>query len=367
MSLNKIPTRQLGRDGPHVSSIGLGCMGIGAWYGNTDKDAAYKALTYAADRGMTFWDTADVYGDSEQVIGKWFKETGRRSDIFLATKFGAFDPETQGLQGRLNPISSPSYIKRALARSLARLGTSYIDLYYQHRVDPKVPIEIVLETLRPEVEKGAIRWVGLSECSAEVMRRARRVPGIGKRVVACQMEFSPFELVHEKDGFTKAAEEEGVAFVAYSPLARGLISGRYRSRADFDENDLRLLMPRFSEENFAKNLELVDKFKVVGEKYGATPSQIVLAWILAAYPNFIPIPGSRSADRVEENARAAELMSELKPEDISAIQALVEAADVHGERMPETYLKAHNDECIPLEEWKGEESKEWGVGKEDKC
>ncbi|EJD06586.1 Aldo/keto reductase [Fomitiporia mediterranea MF3/22] len=354
LSLIKITTRQLGRDGPHVSSVGLGCMGIGAWYGKTDQEAAYKALTYAADRGMTFWDTADIYGDSEEVIGKWFKETGRRSEIFLASKFGAFDPETQQLQ---NPISSPSYIKHALARSLSRLGTSYIDLYYQHRVDPKVPIEVVLETLRPEIEKGTIRWVGLSNCSAEVMRRARRVPGIGNRVVACQMEFSPFELMHEKDGFAKAAEEEGVVFVAYSPLGRGLISGRYRSRADFDENDLRLILPRFSEENFPKNLELVDKFKVVAEKYGATSSQIALAWILAAYPNFIPIPGSRSAERVEENARAAELASEMKPEDISAIRALVEAADVRGERLPEMYLKTINNECIPLEEWKGEESR----------
>lgn len=161
----------------------------------------------------------------EKFIGKWFAKTGRRSEIFLATKFGAFDPDKE-FQG-LAADSSPSYIRKALARSLKELDTPYIDLYYQHGVDPKVPIEIVLETLREPVEKGTIRWLGLSNCTINVLRRAKAVPGIGEKVVACQMEYSPFELELEKNGFLNAARELGVSIVAYSPLGRGLATGRY--------------------------------------------------------------------------------------------------------------------------------------------
>ncbi|KAI5116235.1 hypothetical protein M0805_003297 [Coniferiporia weirii] len=345
--MNKIPTRQLGRNGPRVSAIGFGTMGIGAWYGKTDESAAFEALTYAADRGMTFWDTADIYGTSEQAIGQWFAKTGRRTDIFLATKFGAYDPDKEF---DIGSTSSPSYIKRAIARSLAQLGTTYIDLYYQHRVDPSVPIEIVLETLREFVENGTIRWLGLSECSTATLVRARAVPGIGERVIACQMELSPFELEVEKNGFLRAAEDAGVAVVAYSPLGRGMVSGVFRSRADFDENDLRLIFPRFSEENFPKNLELADKIKLVADKYNTTASQVALAWILAEHENVIPIPGCRSAARVEENAGAAELV--LSPEDVRAIRALSEAADVRGERKLAHHMRPVDS--IPLEEWRGE-------------
>ncbi|KAH8107443.1 Aldo/keto reductase [Phellopilus nigrolimitatus] len=345
--MNKIPTRQLGRNGPMVSAIGFGAMGIGAWYGKTDEDAAFKALTYAADRGMTFWDTADVYGTSELMIGKWFADTGRRGEIFLAIKFGAYDPEEPP---SIHSISKPSYIKSALARSLERLGTSYIDLYYQHLVDPNVPIEIVLETLRAPLEEGKIRWIGLSECGAEKLTRARAVPRVGEKVVACQMEFSSFEIEVEKDEFAKAACEEGVAVVAHSPLGKGMISGQYRSRAAFEEGDLRLLLPRFSEENFEKNLELVDKIKLVADKYGATPTQIALAWILAEHGNFIPIPGCRSAARVEENAHAAELV--LASDDVRAIRMLTENADIRGERLPKEFM--HFLDTMPLKDWKGE-------------
>ena len=161
---------------------------------------------------------------AELELGKWFKKTGRRSDIFLATKFGGYDPE--GKFGGGKPISTPSYIKYALERSLRRLGTDYIDLYYQHRVDPNVPIEIVLETLREPVEKGQVKWIGLSECSEKTLRRAKAVPGVGEKVIAAQMEFSPYSLDIEKDGFVKAARELGVSVVAYSPLGRGMITGR---------------------------------------------------------------------------------------------------------------------------------------------
>ncbi|KAH8111790.1 Aldo/keto reductase [Phellopilus nigrolimitatus] len=352
-TLNKIPTRRLGENGPFVSAIGLGIMGIsGVHYGKTDDAAAYKALSYAADRGVTFWDCADVYGTTELTLAKWFADTGRRSDIFLATKFGAHDPEGKHGDGR--PISTPSYIKYALQRSLTRLGTDHIDLYYQHRVDPAVPIEVVLETLRAPLQTGVIRWLGLSECSAETLRRARAVPGVGARVVAAQMEFSPYFLDHESSGFVQAAKELGVSIVAYSPLARGLVSGCYRSRADFDAGDFRLKLPRFSEENFPKNLVLSDKLKAIADKYNATPSQVTLAWILAEHDSFVPIPGCRSVERVEENAGGAEL--KLAPEDVKAIRMLSEAADVQGARYPDQFMSAVKGDCIALEEWKGEQA-----------
>ena len=161
---------------------------------------------------------------AELELGKWFKKTGRRSDIFLATKFGGYDPE--GKFGGGKPISTPSYIKYALERSLRRLGTDYIDLYYQHRVDPNVPIEVVLETLREPVEKGQVKWIGLSECSVKTLRRAKAIPGVGEKVIAAQMEFSPYSLDIEKDGFVKAAKELGVSVDANSPLGRGMITGR---------------------------------------------------------------------------------------------------------------------------------------------
>ncbi|KAG6908483.1 hypothetical protein DXG01_004486 [Tephrocybe rancida] len=322
-------------------------MGMGAFYGKSDDKESIEALTYAANRGMTFWDTSDVYGYSENLIGQWFKETGRRSDIFLATKFGAWDPEISTYK----PHSQPSYIPKAVQRSLAALKTDYIDLYYQHRVDPDVPIEVVLEALRSFVEKGQIKWIGLSECSIAVLKRARAVKGVGERVIAAQMEFSPFELYLEKTGFVDAINEAGMALVAYAPLARGLVTGRFKSPADFPDDDFRKDMPRFSEENFPRNLKVVDELQKFADKYNVTTGQITLAWILAEHPNFVPIPGIRNATRVEENAHAAEIA--LAPEDVKAIRAVVEAAEVIGERYQAAFMP-EIVECIPLSEWKGE-------------
>jgi len=347
MSLNKTPLRQLGKNGPYVSALGFGTMGIGAFYGKTDDDEAFKALTYAADRGMTFWDTADIYGTSEASLAQWFERTGRRSEIFLATKFGAYNIEGRYEDG---PNSKPSYIRKAFLRSLSQLKTDYVDLYYQHRVDPKVPIEIVLETLREFVDKGQIKWIGLSECSIDTLKRAKAVKGLGEKVIAVQMEFSPFTLDIEKNGFAQAADEAGVSVVAYSPLGRGMVSGRYRSRADFDKDDFRLVLPRWSEENFPKNLEVVDKIKAIADGINCTPSQVTLAWILAEHPTWIPIPGSRTSERVEENAGGAEC--KLSPDAIKAIRDLTESVEVSGDRYPNIYDV--NSECLPLEEWKGE-------------
>jgi len=285
------------------------------------------------------------------VLGRWFTSTGRRAEIFLATKFGSRDPEGKAAPP-MTAISMPSYIKHAFERSLKRLQTDYIDLYYQHRVDPTVPIEVVLEALREYVDAGKIRWLGLSECSAETLRRAKAVEGLGEKVIAVQDEFSPFSVQVETEGFADVAKELGVSIVAYSPLGRGMISGRCRSRADFDEGDFRLSLPRFSEENFPKNITLVDAFETVAAKYKTTTSQIALAWILGSHPTFVPIPGSYSKDRVEENANAAFL--QLAPEDVQEITRLCAAAEVHGARYSGVSMAATQGDCLPLDQWKGE-------------
>ncbi|KIJ49943.1 hypothetical protein M422DRAFT_160285 [Sphaerobolus stellatus SS14] len=341
------PTRQLGKNGPQVSAIGLGAMGIGAFYGSTDQDEAVKMLSFAADRGVTFWDTSDVYGTSEETIGEWFTTTGRRSEIFLASKFGGSNLDAPGT----GPCSKPSYIKRAVDRSLKKLQTSTIDLYYQHRVDPNVPIEVVIEAMGELIEEGKIRYIGLSECNADTLRRAVSVPVYGEKVVAVQMEFGPFSLDLEKGDFLKTVDELGIAVVAYSPLNRGLVTGRFRSRADFDADDWRLGQPRFSEENFAKNLPLIEKFQTISSKTGFTAAQVCLAWILAEYPNFIPIPGSRNIPRLDENAKGAEI--KLAPEYVKEIRQFANEADnAAGMRYAVGWIP--KGDCITREEWKGE-------------
>ncbi|KAK7014207.1 malate dehydrogenase [Favolaschia claudopus] len=345
----QFPTRRLGANGPSVSALGLGTMGIGAFYGQTDKAEAFKTLSRAADLGVTFWDTADIYGNTEEVLGEWFAETGRREEIFLATKFGAIDLREEAAQRKsFAPCSEPGYIVQAFERSLARLKTDYVDLYYQHRVDPNVAIEVVLETLRPFVEQGKIKWLGLSECSPATLRRAKAVKGIGEKVVAVQMEYSLFDLEIEKeDGVLEAARETGVGVVAYSPLGRGLLTGRFRRREDFEEGDYRRTLPRFSEENFGRNLALVDHLQKVADGHGVKSGQVALAWILAEHPDFFPIPGTRRIERLEENARGAEI--ELSAEEVKEIRAWAAAADVRGERKRAEHMS--DGECISLEEW----------------
>ncbi|KAH8830122.1 Aldo/keto reductase [Flagelloscypha sp. PMI_526] len=336
MSFTKLTvTRQLGANGPKVSAIGLGCL-----------ENAMATMTYAADRGVTFWDTSDVYSTSEDVIGKWFLDTGRRQEIFLCTKFGAFDLE-QNLP-KLN--SKPDYIRRRIQSSLKRLNTDYIDLYYQHRTDPEVPIEVVMNTLKPFLEEGTLKWIGLSECSASTVQRAKAVGGIiAEKLVVTQMEYSPLELSLETTGFTNLMKEQGMAIAAYSPLSRGLISGRYNTLDDMDEKDIRRTLPRFSPENFHKNVEVVEKLRAIGEKYNVSAAQVTLAWILAEHPNFIPIPGCRSIERLEENARSAEL--ELRAEDVQEIRAVVDSANVSGERYPAFIMQSLQQESLPLSEW----------------
>ncbi|KII90975.1 hypothetical protein PLICRDRAFT_39564 [Plicaturopsis crispa FD-325 SS-3] len=267
------PTRKIGNT--DVSAIGYGAMPYGK-VGTSDDFLTFFDEVYS--RGCTFWDTADIYGNSEELIGKWFIKTGKRKQIFLATKFGlVLAPDAD------RPANGePSYMRQQFAKSLARLQTDYVDLYYLHRPDPKTPIEVTIGALAELVKEGKVKYLGLSECSEKTLRRAHAVYPIS----ALQVEYSPFtlDIEDEKVGLLKAARELGVAIIAYSPLGRGLITGQYRSLDDFPENDYRRLIPRYNNENFPNILKLADGLKKLGEKYNATAGQIALAWLLAQGP-----------------------------------------------------------------------------------
>jgi len=268
------PQRKIGD--ASVSAIGLGCMGMSVSLmlsTGRDEEEVFKTLTKAADLGITFWDTSDAYLDNEDVIGKWFRETGRRDEIFLATKFGL-----KRDNGKAEVIGRPEYVAEACQKSLERLGIDRIDLYYQHRVDTTVPIEKTVEAMAQLVKQGKVRYLGLSECSAVTLRRACKV----HQIAVCQMEYSPFALEVETTGFLDVARELGVKIVPYSPLGRGFLTGAIKSRADFDPQDPRLTMfPRFSEENFAANLKLVDIFAEIAKEKSCTSGQAALAWVLS--------------------------------------------------------------------------------------
>jgi aryl-alcohol dehydrogenase-like predicted oxidoreductase len=272
----KFPQRKLGDD--FVSAIGLGCMGmsIPSSTGVQDIEESLKVLTAAADMGIIFWDTSDMYGmgHNENILGRWFKETGRRDEIFLATKFGCYIEN-----GQMEVCGTPEYVKQACEASLKRLNTDRIDLYYQHRVDPQTPIEKTVEAMAQLKEEGKIRHLGLSECSAKTLRRAHKVHPI----TAAQMEYSPFalEIESSQTNFLKTTRELGVKIVPYAPLGKGFLTGAYKSRADFDPQDMRSRHPRFSEENFADNFKLVEALTLIAKEKGCTPGQLSLAWILA--------------------------------------------------------------------------------------
>ena len=273
----KYPQRKIGEDS--VSAEGLGCMGMSFSYtsfGGFDNEQSYQVLTRAADLGVTLWDTSDVYGPhtNEQLIGKWFKETGRRKEIFLCSKFGNLR-----VNGQPAVRGDKEYVREACLASLERLNTDSIDLYYQHRVDNKVPIEETVQAMAGLKKEGKIKYLGLSECSASTLKRAHAVHPIA----AAQMEFSPFalEIESSQTDFLNTARELGVKIIAYSPLGRGFLTNAIQSRADFDEGDNRLNHPRFSEEHFGENMKLVKTLADIAEKKGCTPGQLSLAWVLA--------------------------------------------------------------------------------------
>ena len=270
------PQRKIGDDS--VSALGLGCMGMAIVLssGAQSEEASLAVLTAAADMGITFWDTAAHYGPftNEKLIGRWFQETGRRDEIFLATKFGF-----NFYSGGFAIDGKPEAVRQACLDSLERLKTDRIDLYYQSRVDPETAIERTVEAMVELKNEGKVRYLGLSECSARTLRRACKV----HQIAAAEMEFSPFalEIEEAQTEFLETARELGVKIVAYSPLGRGFLTGAVKSRDDFDPKDIRRMHPRFSEEHFGGNLKLAEALGELAEEKGCTPSQLTLAWVLA--------------------------------------------------------------------------------------
>jgi aryl-alcohol dehydrogenase-like predicted oxidoreductase len=322
-------TRNL--DGLTVPALGLGCMGMSEFYGTADQAEAERTIQRALDLGITFLDTADMYGPftNERLVGKAI--AGRRDEVVLATKFGN---ERAPDGGRLGVNGRPEYVRQACEASLQRLGVDVIDLYYQHRVDPSVPIEDTWGALRELVEQGKIRHAGISEAAPETVRRAHAV----QPVTAVQTEYSLWTRDPEENGVFATCRELGIGFVAYSPMGRGFLSGRIRSVDDLDENDFRRHNPRFQGENFTRNLQLVDRVREIAEEKGVTAGQLALAWVMAqsdrdGRPTIVPIPGTTRVAHLEENAAAADI--ELTEDDLRRLDEAAPVGAAAGERYPD--------------------------------
>src|SRR5882724_88122 len=326
--------RQLGHGGPQVSAIGLGCMSIGiadVYTSSVRDDAkAIELIHRALDLGLNFLDTANVYGDSEIKVGKAL--TGRRDGVILATKFGIVTDspvQDRGVDG------TAENARRACDKSLERLGVEHIDLYYLHRVDPEVPIEETVGAMADLVRAGKVRHLGLSEASPETVRRAHKVHPIA----AIQTEYSLFSREPE-DGLLPVLRELGIALVAYSPLGRGFLGGRFRTVDDLARNDWRRGNPRFQGEEFARNLSIADRLREVAEEKQCTPAQLALAWLLLRHHDIIPIPGTSSLARLEENIRAADVV--LSEEDLNRIEHTLPKGSAAGERYAPAMMKIIN-------------------------
>jgi aryl-alcohol dehydrogenase-like predicted oxidoreductase len=314
-----------------VSAQGLGCMGMSEFYGTGDQAEAERTIRRALDLGVTFLDTADMYGPftNERLVGQAI--AGRRDEVTLATKFG----NERGEDGSFRGINgSPEYVHRACDASLQRLGVDVIDLYYQHRVDTSVPIEDTWGALRELVEAGKIRHAGISEAAPDTIRRADAV----QPVTAVQTEYSLWTRDPEDDGVLATCAELGIGFVAYSPIGRGFLSGQIRSVDDLDADDFRRHNPRFQGEAFAANLELVDRVRELAEGKGVTATQLALAWVMAqsgrsGNPAVVPIPGTKRVGYLEENAGAADV--ELTDDDLRALDEAAPAGAAVGDRYPD--------------------------------
>ena len=315
-------TRRLGKGGLTVSAVGLGCMGMSDFYGPRKESESLKTLNHALDAGVTFWDTADMYGlgENERLLGKVLAK--RRDEVTLATKFGVVRNgagEFIGLNGR------PEYVREACEASLRRLGTDHIDLYYQHRMAPDVPIEETVGAMARLVEEGKARHLGLCEITADELRRAAAVHPIA----ALQYEYSLWTREVEGD-ILDACRELGIGLVAYSPMGRGFLTGKIKSRADLSPDDWRLENPRFAEENLARNLKLIETVEALAQDKGCTPAQLALAWLLAQGDDVVPIPGTRRVERLDENAAAVDVR--LSAEDLQRIDAALPLGAASGER-----------------------------------
>jgi aryl-alcohol dehydrogenase-like predicted oxidoreductase len=309
-----------------VSKLGLGCMGMSEFYGTGDENEAIATIHRALDLGIEFLDTADMYGPftNEVLVGRAIK--GRRDEVVLATKFGNERLE-DGTYVRVN--GRPEYVRAACDASLQRLGVNTIDLYYQHRVDPNTPVEDTWGAMKELVDAGKVRHLGISEAAPETIRRAHGV----HPVTAVQTEYSLWTRDPEENGVFETVRELGIGFVAYSPLGRGFLSGEIRSIDDLAENDFRRRNPRFQGENFAKNLELVDRVRQIAEEKGVTPSQLALAWVLHQGDDIVPIPGTKRVKYLEENAAAADVT--LTPEDLARIDEAAPVGATVGARYPD--------------------------------
>jgi len=324
--------RRLGRNGPELSAVGLGCMGMSAFYGGRDSDESVRTLHRAAELGVTFFDSADAYanGMNEELVGRELK--GLRDRVFIATKFA----NTWGPNGERTGISGrPDYVRSACDASLRRLGLDVIDLYYQHRVDPNTPIEDTVGAMAGLVQAGKVRFLGLSEASPATIRRAHAV----HPVTALQTEYSLWSRDPENE-ILPLLRELGIGFVPYSPLGRGFLTGQIKSIDDLDKDDWRRTSPRFQGDAFARNRDLVAKINESAKAKGCTAGQLALAWVLAQGEDIIPIPGTKKIRYLEENVAAAEIT--LSKEELTAIDSAFPVGAATGERYAPEGMRALN-------------------------
>jgi len=323
---------KLGSQGAIVSRMGLGCMGMSEFYGERNDEESAATILRSLDLGVTFLDTADAYGigDNEELVGKTIR--GRRHEVFLATKFAHIRTKENPNQWSIS--GKPEYVRSACDASLKRLGVDYIDLYYQHRVDPQTPIEDTVGAMAELVKAGKVKYLGLSEASPATIRRAHKVHPI----TALQTEYSLWERQPEEE-IVRTLRELGIGFVPYSPLGRGFLTGAIKNSSDLGENDARLQrMPRFAGENFDKNMKLVERIRAIAARRGVTPGQLALAWVLAKGQDMVPIPGTKRRKYLEENAAAVDI--KLTAKEVAEIEAAFPQREIVGDRYAAPAMKA---------------------------